>query len=134
MTSASASIAQMVSRPELLRWISGRNRMENQSPFPAADSQRLPRCPLFFFSSRRRHTRLQGDWGSDVCSSDLVGATCLVTSRKAGHDQDPSLGASATLCLSAQGAILRAETAAGTLSAASYSTDIPGDADRKSVV
>src|SRR5256885_86152 len=24
----------------------------------------------FFFSSRRRHTRLQGDWSSDVCSSD----------------------------------------------------------------
>src|SRR5688500_3703452 len=23
-------------------------------------------------SSRRRHTRLQGDWSSDVCSSDLV--------------------------------------------------------------
>src|SRR2546426_3409830 len=30
---------------------------------------------VFFFSSRRRHTRLQGDWSSDVCSSDLdVGA------------------------------------------------------------
>src|SRR5256885_16698030 len=30
----------------------------------------------FFFSSRRRHTRLQGDWSSDVCSSDLSsGAT-----------------------------------------------------------
>src|SRR5256885_7238113 len=27
---------------------------------------------LFFFSSRRRHTRLQGDWSSDVCSSDLA--------------------------------------------------------------
>src|SRR5215467_3160902 len=27
---------------------------------------------IFFFSSRRRHTRLQGDWSSDVCSSDLV--------------------------------------------------------------
>src|SRR5256885_11253162 len=27
---------------------------------------------MFFFSSRRRHTRLQGDWSSDVCSSDLV--------------------------------------------------------------
>src|SRR3989454_3715340 len=27
---------------------------------------------LFFFSSRRRHTRLQGDWSSDVCSSDLT--------------------------------------------------------------
>src|SRR5256885_2758537 len=26
---------------------------------------------FFFFSSRRRHTRLQGDWSSDVCSSDL---------------------------------------------------------------
>src|SRR5205807_6031871 len=25
---------------------------------------------IFFFSSRRRHTRLQGDWSSDVCSSD----------------------------------------------------------------
>src|SRR5256885_8181639 len=28
-------------------------------------------CQIFFFSSRRRHTRLQGDWSSDVCSSDL---------------------------------------------------------------
>src|SRR5256885_7190528 len=28
-------------------------------------------CEFFFFSSRRRHTRLQGDWSSDVCSSDL---------------------------------------------------------------
>src|ERR671918_1708756 len=26
---------------------------------------------ISFFSSRRRHTRLQGDWSSDVCSSDL---------------------------------------------------------------
>src|SRR5256885_11917905 len=26
----------------------------------------------FFFSSRRRHTILQGDWSSDVCSSDLA--------------------------------------------------------------
>src|SRR5256885_10278664 len=26
---------------------------------------------LFVFSSRSRHTRLQGDWSSDVCSSDL---------------------------------------------------------------
>src|SRR5438046_5213496 len=27
---------------------------------------------FFFFSSRRRHTRLVSDWSSDVCSSDLV--------------------------------------------------------------
>src|SRR5690625_7523731 len=26
---------------------------------------------LFFFSSRRRHTRWPRDWSSDVCSSDL---------------------------------------------------------------
>src|SRR6266480_7383938 len=28
-------------------------------------------CLFFFFSSRRRHTRLTCDWSSDVCSSDL---------------------------------------------------------------
>src|SRR5256885_3326766 len=34
----------------------------------------------FFFSSRRRHTRLQGDWSSDVCSSDLMNIVgCLDT-------------------------------------------------------
>src|SRR5215204_3616862 len=27
---------------------------------------------VFFFSSRRRHTRSLCDWSSDVCSSDLV--------------------------------------------------------------
>src|SRR5256885_5792583 len=32
---------------------------------------RRSRDVFFFFSSRRRHTRLQGDWSSDVCSSDL---------------------------------------------------------------
>src|SRR5438093_1446533 len=31
-----------------------------------------PPCRVrFFFSSRRRHTRLVSDWSSDVCSSDL---------------------------------------------------------------
>src|SRR2546429_4604043 len=29
-------------------------------------------CVLFFFSSRRRHTRCSRDWSSDVCSSDLL--------------------------------------------------------------
>src|SRR5256886_10277542 len=28
-------------------------------------------CHFFFFSSRRRHTRFDCDWSSDVCSSDL---------------------------------------------------------------
>src|SRR5256885_11405627 len=35
---------------------------------------------LFFFSSRRRHTRLQGDWSSDVCSSDLDASRQKTTS------------------------------------------------------
>src|SRR5256885_6939667 len=39
---------------------------------------------FFFFSSRRRHTRLQGDWSSDVCSSDLDPHWCAA---------DPELGA-----------------------------------------
>src|SRR2546430_6000768 len=32
----------------------------------------LAPCCLFFFSSRRRHTRFDCDWSSDVCSSDLL--------------------------------------------------------------
>src|SRR5688572_32197269 len=35
-------------------------------------------CPYlsFFFSSRRRHTRFDCDWSSDVCSSDLLFVYC----------------------------------------------------------
>src|SRR5690606_41083282 len=32
---------------------------------------RSPWLLVFFFSSRRRHTRFSCDWSSDVCSSDL---------------------------------------------------------------
>src|SRR3954462_9603630 len=42
----------------------------------AASKEALERSGLatrFFFSSRRRHTRLSCDWSSDVCSSDLGG-------------------------------------------------------------
>src|SRR5256886_14952050 len=34
---------------------------------------------FFFFSSRRRHTRFDCDWSSDVCSSDLGGVSGLCT-------------------------------------------------------
>src|SRR2546422_7431889 len=34
---------------------------------------------VFFFSSRRRHTRCSRDWSSDVCSSDLLSK--IVTKR-----------------------------------------------------
>src|SRR5207245_4495108 len=34
---------------------------------------------LFFFSSRRRHTRCYRDWSSDVCSSDLMAQRVYLT-------------------------------------------------------
>src|SRR2546430_5548835 len=34
-------------------------------------------CTIFFFSSRRRHTRFDCDWSSDVCSSDLASKVFL---------------------------------------------------------
>src|SRR5690242_21953774 len=42
---------------------------------------------FFFFSSRRRHTRLTCDWSSDVCSSDLgTGAIFLSGNDNIIHD------------------------------------------------
>src|SRR5690606_40222823 len=46
---------------------------------------------LFFFSSRRRHTRFSRDWSSDVCSSDLA---ALGLQGVTAIDADP--GASTT--------------------------------------
>src|SRR2546430_10796699 len=37
-----------------------------------------PQWTLLFFSSRRRHTRFDCDWSSDVCSSDLEAIVRLV--------------------------------------------------------
>src|SRR2546430_10253024 len=39
---------------------------------PSCTSSCTTSC--FFFSSRRRHTRFDCDWSSDVCSSDLFDA------------------------------------------------------------
>src|SRR5207237_5320666 len=41
---------------------------------------------VFFFSSRRRHTRFKCDWSSDVCSSDLKMKEGLIYSPKQLHD------------------------------------------------
>src|SRR3712207_9173616 len=47
---------------------------------------------MFFFSSRRRHTRYWRDWSSDVCSSDLPRAAPARAARgqgprlRHGHD------------------------------------------------
>src|SRR5256886_107653 len=49
------------------------------------------RMPHVFFSSRRRHTRFDCDWSSDVCSSDLVDAELVAAQLREraqdGHQQ-----------------------------------------------
>src|SRR3712207_3993118 len=60
-------------------------------------------CLIFFFSSRRRHTRYWRDWSSDVCSSDLH-----VADLSAGWPTDlPEAGAFGVLlsCPGASGAV-----------------------------
>src|SRR5205807_7849470 len=42
--------------------------------------------------SRRRHTRLQGDWSSDVCSSDLAGVASSETGLPSKKASEQSLG------------------------------------------
>src|SRR2546426_9020940 len=49
---------------------------------------------FFFFSSRRRHTRLQGDWSSDVCSSDLDRRQLLDQRARAAVPAEPVVGPS----------------------------------------
>src|SRR5256886_15963331 len=51
---------------------------------------------IFFFSSRRRHTRFDCDWSSDVCSSDLkilVEAGKLITEETAQAIEDAGIEA-----------------------------------------
>src|SRR4051794_41950042 len=44
---------------------------------------------VFFFSSRRRHTRWTGDWSSDVCSSDLLQRAGRIAARRQAGDRAP---------------------------------------------
>src|SRR5690606_11947902 len=46
---------------------------------------------IFFFSSRRRHTRFSRDWSSDVCSSDLD--VSGLDQLEPGHASTSTLGA-----------------------------------------
>src|SRR6266853_1246318 len=52
---------------------------------------------IFFFSSRRRHTRFDCDWSSDVCSSDLPSSAAkynalLNTVKPLGEELAPVVG------------------------------------------
>src|SRR2546426_5408763 len=56
---------------------------------------------FFFFSSRRRHTRLQGDWSSDVCSSDLLQYGFATRTFYSPHWPRIGFGADDSACLRA---------------------------------
>src|SRR2546430_6592716 len=61
------------------RWI-GRDQRSHEMINSSDDLYAL-RCIAvwcFFFSSRRRHTRFDCDWSSDVCSSDLAPIVDLI--------------------------------------------------------
>src|SRR5207253_5855776 len=82
---------------------------------------------IFFFSSRRRHTRWPRDWSSDVCSSDLKGEwpyrfSFFVVSR------DPR-GRGATV---GRQAVLPAPTGPRASRSNLVSATRPGAGDRKS--
>src|SRR5256885_9902210 len=85
----------------------------------------------FFFSSRRRHTRLQGDWSSDVCSSDLVNVAESSIAREADivlpTYAGPEIGVASTKAFTCQLAALAsfaiaAGVARGSLSEADEKT------------
>src|SRR5690554_7151544 len=42
---------------------------------------------VFFFSSRRRHTRCGRDWSSDVCSSDLEQMRAVIRRGSRSHER-----------------------------------------------
>src|SRR6516165_6686961 len=54
---------------------------------------------IFFFSSRRRHTRFDCDWSSDVCSSDLSQKFVTTKAPYAPSNGKRRLGASSKLPL-----------------------------------
>src|SRR2546427_1294378 len=57
-------------------------------------ADRLSVCVYFFFSSRRRHTRFDCDWSSDVCSSDLQHEVLhVVGAEVVDADDDLAVGA-----------------------------------------
>src|SRR2546430_11840845 len=88
------------------------------------------RAFCFFFSSRRRHTRFDCDWSSDVCSSDLGGRMSALSEKtRLGLE---ILGAAAALAIAGD-TLLRA-TPWGLNAFICTAGLVAATADRKSVV
>src|SRR5256886_5382910 len=81
---------------------------------------------FFFFSSRRRHTRFDCDWSSDVCSSDLALDARNVTSG----DSMCTSPSAPVVTLTVESAPM---TARSTCAVRSWTTGVL-NVDRKSVV
>src|SRR3712207_7987595 len=79
---------------------------------------------VFFFSSRRRHTRYWRDWSSDVCSSDLVGELSL---PGLSLSPLPLEGVVAKFGLT----LVMSETAQGLVGEWEYSTDLFRSEERR---
>src|SRR5438477_2525314 len=93
---------------------------------------------FFFFSSRRRHTRLTCDWSSDVCSSDLRGARDFVQSSR-GQQGTAATAGGHEACAGAERCYEKREEQSMTIGNAVRKTTIAWIAsaallDRKSVV
>src|SRR5688572_14271732 len=56
----------------------GARRRREKPSDPSSNTPRGARVRGFFFSSRRRHTRFDCDWSSDVCSSDLGSGRLII--------------------------------------------------------
>src|SRR2546427_5404917 len=78
---------------------------------------------FFFFSSRRRHTRFDCDWSSDVCSSDLLpdGTVWVVggNPQRGTYEQHMEIYSPAYL-FNADGSLATRPTIAGVPGAISY--------------
>src|SRR5256886_11578216 len=67
-------------RQQQVRLVAGLLVERDEVVLAQAAKRESLRHQLFFFSSRRRHTRFDCDWSSDVCSSDLP-CSCRVVPR-----------------------------------------------------
>src|SRR5690242_21475940 len=95
------------------------------TPVIAGDSFEMD--AVFFFSSRRRHTRLTCDSSSDVCSSDLM----LIVLRRIGallglrsEEDGFSIGAGVTLAELVQSPVVRRDAAGLWQAAAQVATPL----------
>src|SRR2546427_3685849 len=73
---------------------------------------------VFFFSSRRRHTRFDCDWSSDVCSSDLLCHSSLLLhaqSQASPQTKERQIGAQEPLRTAKASRVDRAPKLDGTL-------------------